>query len=80
MWIHFSDILLRRLYRFYGISINLPGITESAEIISFNKSLGSVPLIIWFWTQANGPAVGFHSAPDSSDIPDITDNLNDFIN
>ena len=49
--------------------------TESADIISLSNSLGSVPFIIWFCTQAKGPAVGFHSAPDKSDIPDIQDNL-----
>ena len=49
--------------------------TESADIISLSNSRGSVPFIIWFCTQAKGPAVGFHSAPDKSDIPDIQDNL-----
>ena len=57
------------------INSNLPGMTESADIISLSNSRGSVPFIIWFCTQAKGPAVGFHSAPDKSDIPDIQDNL-----
>ena len=54
---------------------HLPGMTESAEIIPFNKCLGSVPRIIWCCTKECGPAIGFQSAPDNSDIPDIHDNL-----